>query len=128
MDDALLHNSFRHNGFFKNPSNSDFGQITVSSGQPQNCFVGNVSPDGSAPPNLEKIQPTCGGITKAANEGGPLFAQVLCDTGFGGCPKGAHYPQPTKVELTKVPKTLRSMPNPCVGAPANAWCVGGKPV
>jgi hypothetical protein len=122
MGDALLHNTFTHNGFFGNPSNSDFGQITVSSGQPSNCYVRNSYPDGSAPSNLEKTQPKCGVTTKSANTGGPLFGQVLCDTGFGTCPAGAHYPKSSKVNLTKVPTNLPSMSNPCSGVPVNAWC------
>ena len=36
--DALLDNTFSHNGYFGNPSNSDFGQITLFGGEPQNCF------------------------------------------------------------------------------------------
>jgi hypothetical protein len=125
--DALLHNTFRHNGYFRNPSNSDFGQFTLFGHEPQNCFAGNKDPDGSAPTNLEKTQPRCGGITKAANTGGPLFGQVLCDTGFGACPAHAHYPKVTgKVVLKPLPKKLPTMPNPCANVPANAWCPRGS--
>ena len=126
-NDALLHNTFSNNGFFKNPSNVDFGQITISAHQPRNCYAHNVAPDGSAPPNLEKLQPTCGTLTTKANTGGTLLGQVLCDTGFGTCPAGASYPKSTGVVMHPLP-TLSSMPNPCAGVPANAWCVGGKPV
>ena len=125
---ALLHNTFSHNGFFGNPSNGDYGQITISAHQPSNCYAGNTAPNGSAPPNLETLQPTCGIPTAAANTGGALLAQVLCDTGFGTCPAGAKYPKPTGVVMHPLPKTLATMPNPCAGVPANAWCVGGKPV
>jgi len=121
--DALLHNTFRHNGYFKNPSNSDFGQITLFAGEPRNCFAGNTDPDGSAPKNLEKIQPRCQGRTTAANSGGALFGQVLCDTGLGSCPPNAHYPKVTgKVVLTPLPKDLPTMPHPCANVPANPWC------
>jgi hypothetical protein len=125
---ALLHNTFSHNGYFGNPSNADFGQITISAHEPRNCFAGNTAPDGSAPPNLETLQPTCGPLSRAANTGGPLLGQVLCDTGFGSCPAGAHYPNATGVVMHPLPKNLPSMPNPCAGVPANAWCAGGKPV
>lgn len=124
---ALLHNTFRHNGFFGNPSNSDFGQITLDPGHPQNCYAGNVAPDGSAPPDLQTTQPTCGALTKTANTGGPLLAQALCDSGFGGCPSDAHYPKATGVVMHPLPKDLPTMPNPCQGVPDNAWCSGGKP-
>ncbi len=121
--DALLHNTFKHNGYFHNPSNSDFGQFTLFGGEPQNCFAGNKYPDGSAPSGLEKYLSTCGKKTKAANTGGELFPQVLCDTGFGTCPANAHYPKVTgKVVLKALPKNLPTMPNPCANVPANPWC------
>jgi hypothetical protein len=123
--DALLHNTFVHDGYFGNPSNSDFGQIVFTAGQPQNCFVGNVDPQGSSPSNLEAVQPTCDPITKKANTGGPLLDQVLCDTGFGGCPKGAKYPLSKAVTLTTVPKGLPTMPDPCKGVPNDLWCPSG---
>ncbi len=122
--DALLHNTFTNNGFFGNPSNSDFGQIVLGTGKPQNCFAANSFPDGSAPTDLEQTQPTCGPITTAANTGGDLLGQVLCDTGLGGCPPGAVYPQPTGVVMHALPTNLPSMPDPCAGVPANAWCRG----
>ena len=124
--DALLHNTFRHNGYFHNPSNSDFGQITLFGGEPQNCFAANRYPDGSAPANLEKTQPHCGATTKAGNTGGPLFDQVLCDTGLGACPADAHYPKVTgTVVLKPLPGNLPTMPDPCANVPANPWCPRG---
>ncbi len=126
--DALLNNTFSHNGYFGNPSNADFGQITTSGHQPQNCFAGNQAPDGSSPSNLEASQPTCGKLTTAANTGGPLLGQVLCDTGFGSCPAGASYPPAGTVVMHPLPTGLASMPNPCQGVPENAWCPGGRPI
>jgi hypothetical protein len=121
--DALLHNTFRHNGYFGNPSNSDFGQITLFGNEPQNCFAGNIAPDGSAPANLEQTQRTCGVTTTAANTGGDLFPQVLCDTGLGPCPSGASYPTPNGTVILKpLPRGLRAMPDPCAGVPADPWC------
>jgi len=125
--DALLKNNFVHNGYFGNLSNSDFGQITLNSNEAANCFAGNTAPDGSAPANLESTQPTCGALTTASNSGGSLLTQVLCDTGFGSCPAGSSYPQPTTVVMHPLPK-LASMANACAGVPANPWCKGGKPV
>ena len=124
--DALLDNTYSNDGYFGNPSNSDFGQIVFSAGQPQNCFAGNVDPQGSAPTDLEQIQPTCGAITKTANTGGALLDQVLCDTGFGACPPGAHYPKPSKIVMKPLPTGLPTMPNPCTGVPANPWCPAGQ--
>ena len=124
---ALIGNTFSHNGFFGNPSNADYGQIVINAHLPQNCYSNNTAPKGSAPPNLEKVQSRCGPLMTAANTGGPLLAQVLCDTGNGTCPAGAKYPQATGVVMHPLPKTLVSMPNPCAGVPANAWCPNGRP-
>jgi hypothetical protein len=123
--DALIGNSFANDGYFGNPSNSDFGQITIEGHEEQNCFSSNKDPQGSSPSDLEKVQPTCGSITKAGNTGGPLLAQVLCDTGFGKCPPGAKYPTSKKVLLTELPKGLPTMPDPCSGVPVNPWCPKG---
>jgi hypothetical protein len=125
--DALVDNTFSHDGFFGNPSNSDYGQITLFGGEPQNCFSGNNAPDGSAPRNLEKKQSTCGPISTAGNTGGPLFGQVLCDAGLSACPPGAKYPTPSgHVVLHPTPIGLPTMPNPCQGVPANPWCPSGS--
>ncbi len=134
QSDALLNNTYSGNGGYGNPTNGDFGQITLSGGEGQNCYGGNTAPAGFTPSDLEQTQPpgTCGVTTTAGNTGGPLFTQVLCATGFAAtlgvdC-TGANYPKPTTPPiLTSVPTNLPTMPNPCQGVPANAWCVGGKP-
>ena len=120
-------NTFSHNGYFGNPSNSDFGQITLWAHEPANCYSRNTAPDGSAPSNLEQIQPACGPITTASNTGGALLDQVLCDTHVGSCPAGAKYPAPTGVLMHPLPNDLASMPNPCQGVPKSAWCPNGSP-
>ncbi len=129
-NDALLKNKFINDGYFKNQSNSDFGQITLAGGEPQDCFAGNVDPQGSYPTNLEKVQAKCGTISTKSNTGGALFNQVLCDSGYGTCSSTEKYPQPTAVELQKLPKAsqLTTMPNPCAGVPNNLWCKAGKPI
>ncbi|MGH9047054.1 MAG: hypothetical protein ACRDVW_07045 [Acidimicrobiales bacterium] len=129
--DALLDNTFSKNGFWKNPDNADFGQITLYGHEPQNCFAGNTAPDGSAPANLEQAQSTCGKTTTSSNTGGTLLGQVECDTGFGTCPADASYPKPSAsgVVMHPLPTSgLATMPDPCKGIPADAWCKGGKPV
>jgi hypothetical protein len=128
--DALLHNTFSHDGYFGNPSNGDYGQITISAHQPQNCFAGNTAPDGSTPANLEQAQAACGTLTTAPNEGGALLAQVLCDTGIEGnsCPPGAKYPPAGEPVMHRLPTNLPSMPDPCQGVPENAWCPDGHPL
>jgi hypothetical protein len=121
--DALLGNTFSNNGYFANPTNSDFGQITFFGGEPQNCFRHNVSPDGSAPSNLQATQKVCGVTTASGNTGGDLLSQVLCDARLSSCPSGANYPTPTgTVTLEPVPSNLPTMPDPCKGVPSNPWC------
>jgi hypothetical protein len=132
--DALLNNVYTGNGGYGNATNGDFGQITLFGGEGQNCFGGNIAPAGFTPTNLEQAQPpsSCGVTTAAANTGGNLLTQVLCDTGFaatvGISCTGANYPTPsTPPTLTPVPTGLPTMPNPCAGVPDNPWCVAGRP-
>jgi hypothetical protein len=125
--DALVHNTFTHNGYFGNLSNADFGQIVINGNGTRNCFAHNTAPSGSAPPGLQLSQPACDGTPGVANVGGALLAQVLCDTGFGTCPAGSRYPQLGAIVMHPLPPALPSMPNPCQGVPANPWCPGGRP-
>jgi hypothetical protein len=124
--DALLDNTYTRDGYFGNQSNSDFGQITLFSGEPQNCFAGNRAPAGSAPTDLEQVQARCGALTKSPNTGGPLLAQVECDAGFLSCSSTELYPKRTVTVLAKVPGDLPTMPNPCVGVPTDPWCPSGS--
>ena len=115
-----------HNGSFGNPSNSDFGQITLFPHEAVNCYQGNAAPDGTAPANLQQLQRSCGSTTTASNTGGALLSQVLCDTHLGRCPAGARYPKPTGVVLQALPTDLASMPDPCAGVPRTDWCPAGS--
>lgn len=125
MNNALLNNHFSHNGSFGNPSNGDYGQITLNSGKPQNCYRGNVAPNGSTPSDLQQSQAVCGTLTTSSNSGGALLGQVLCDTGNGPCGSDMVYPKPTGVVMHPLPKGLPTMADPCKGVPDNAWCSGG---
>jgi hypothetical protein len=119
---ALLHNTFSNNGFFKNPSNSDYGQIVITPGKPRNCYQSNNAPAGSSPADLERTQPSCDATPAKATGSGDLLKQVLCDTAFGSCPAGANYPKTTGVVMHALPAGLPTMLDPCEGVPANAWC------
>ena len=44
--DAVLHNTFTHNGGYGNPTNGDFEQLNFES-HPSDCFSGNVDTAGS---------------------------------------------------------------------------------
>jgi hypothetical protein len=123
--DALKSNTFVNDGYFGNPSNADFGQILLHSGPPSNCYADNNSPRGSAPPNLEQLQPTCGVTSTSTNSDNTLLAQVECDSRLAPCPPGATYPPQTDVRLAPLPTNLPTMANPCAGVPSNAWCPAG---
>jgi hypothetical protein len=129
QNDALLNNTFINNGFFANASNGPFGELTLSSGEPSNCYQGNTIVSGPALYQSTLLNSTCGTTTTTADLGGYLFTQVLCDTGNGACTAGMTYPQPTGVVIQPLPRRqLATMPNPCKGVPANAWCRGGRPI
>jgi hypothetical protein len=120
--DALMGNTFVNDGYFGNPSNADFGQILLHTGLASNCYADNNAPRGSAPPNLEQLQPTCGVTSTSTNSDTTLLAQVECDTRLATCPPGATYPPQTGVHLAPLPAGLPTMAKPCSGVPTNAWC------
>jgi Right handed beta helix region len=120
---ALIGNTFSHNGFFGNATNGDYGELTLNSGEPGDCFANNTAPDGSYPTDLETTHTTCGTVTTAA-ETGALLGQVACDTGAEPCASGMNYPKiTTNVTMRPLPTAnLPTMPNPCDGVPSNPWC------
>jgi hypothetical protein len=135
--DALIDNTFSGNGFFDNPTNGDFALTNFEAG-PTDCFSGNVEAGGapvvSTPSNAEQLYPTCNGqvvqpsdVTSTQSE--TFTNEVLCDSQVSlsagskpPCQSTDHYPRLSKVVMHKLPKGLASMPNPCAGVPANAWC------
>lgn len=125
-NDRLQGNTYVNNGYYGNPSNADFAQIVIHSGLPSNCYVGNTAPKGSAPANLEQLQPVCGVKSASANLDAALVTQVECDTRLAACPASAHYPVPTSVRLEALPSGLPTMADPCAGVPSNAWCHAGS--
>jgi hypothetical protein len=131
QNDALVGNTFTHDGFFGNPTNSDFGELTLSR-HLTDCFSKNHAPDGSYPTNLATAEKSCTGKMvngNATTTGASLYAQVLCDTRIdtSQCTPGSHYPPRGTVVMHPVP-ALPSMPNPCKGAPPNPWCKAGSPI
>jgi hypothetical protein len=129
--DALLHNSFSHNGGYGNPTNGDFEQLNFET-HPSDCFRGNTNTAGSLTPEAAKLQqasPTCSSTPVAPNFNIPFLNEVLCDSQVSlppfGCQPGDHYPRRTEVIMHKLPRHLPTMPNPCAGVPANPWCPAG---
>jgi len=126
-------NTFKHNGFFGNDTNSDFGEITSTSA-PTNCYHGNTEAGGgeptSSPSGLQQSKPKCG--PKAAPDPNPSMTnQVACDSQFfaslspsgsSPCTPGSSYPTKTGVVMHPLPAGLATMPHPCEGVPSNPWC------
>jgi hypothetical protein len=132
---AILANSFHHNGWFGNDTNSDFGEIT-STAAATNCFHGNVEQGGgqvsSSPAGLQQTKPVCNRNTVPPDTNPQMTNQVVCDSqAFAGllpgtssspCTPGSNYPQQTHVKMPPLPSKLATMPKPCANVPANPWC------
>ncbi|MBV9465737.1 MAG: hypothetical protein JO206_15510 [Solirubrobacterales bacterium] len=127
---ALVGNTFTHNGFFGNDTNADFAEATTTAGHAINCYRGNSDAQGnltSSPTGLQQSNGSCGQTALIPDVDLPFTSQVLCDSQFLGagstpCPPGANYPRRTAVIMHPLPRDLATMPNPCAGVPANPWC------
>ena len=129
-------NTFQGNGFFGNQTNGDLADLATAPaeapGAAGDCFHGNRTPGGapatSWPLTLQTTQGTCGlPVYPDPASTAALGVQVLCNTQqFGPCPVGvvANYPRQTHVAMRPL-ALQRTMPHPCDGVPANAWCGSG---
>jgi hypothetical protein len=148
--DVSIDNQFQNNGFFGNPTNGDIGLATIAH-TPGNCFAGDQDPAGGTttnstdPVGMESnplYAPTNGMCTNTnTGDMGPLAAEALCDTQLlAPCPTlntlcdynpnlpcipapafPLNYPRPGTIQLS-MPPAQPTMPDPCSGVPANAWC------
>ena len=116
------------NGFFGNPTNGDLAEISELH-DPGNCWHGNFHPDGSpvtsAPADLQITHATCGVPNQGAGLDEPAGgAGDLRKPGPRPVPSapGMIYPRTTRVVMPPLPRGLQSMPDPCRGVPANAFC------
>jgi hypothetical protein len=131
---TLVGNTFTHNGFFGNDTNSDFGEITETPGHPINCYQGNVDTSGtltSSPSGLQHSNATCGQTAVVPDTNPRLTAEVACDSQFfqgTPCTPGSEYPQhgPGQPMPSLPTGQLATMPHPCAGVPKNPWCAGRK--
>jgi hypothetical protein len=125
---AIVHNTFIHNGFYGNTSNGDIAELTTTAAA-SNCFDDNIDAQGvtTSPAGLEQSKPRCGG-TVLPDANVAFTNQVLCDSQFFGPTPciGANYPKRSKVEIQPLPRTLNTMPHPCAHVPRNPWCPGRK--
>ena len=88
--DALLDNTFHHNGFFGNPSNADYGQLALDSGQPPTALRGTRRQAAAYRATSRSSQPTGGPITPKANAPSSLLGQVRSATPSSGPARLAH--------------------------------------
>jgi hypothetical protein len=137
--DAIIGNTYEHNGFFGNPTNGDIGAGNFEPG-PTDCFGGNVEMGGGAvttsPPLAESLYPECTGMTVPPDLNGPFLAEVACDseaisigpiTGGQTCLPNANYPRRTTVNMPPLPpaSSLPGMKDACKGVPTDPWCPAG---
>jgi hypothetical protein len=138
--DAVVENTFAHNGGYGNPTNGDIGLTNFFPNEPTDCFHGNKDTSGqltTAPSNAQQMYPKCKGDMSAPSDttpGGAMFTEeVACDAtlplptvGKAPCAPGDHYPRRKRVIMHRLPprSKLPTMPNPCHGVPANPWCPG----
>jgi hypothetical protein len=135
--DAILDNTFSHNGGFGHPSNGDIAWLNLEGGHPTPCFKGNTEAGGGAastsPSGIQKSHPTCNGSPTPANGNGTFLNELLCDTQVSlnppnppSCPTGP-YPRPHGTPVMHpLPKHLPTMANPCSDVPHNPWCRRAK--
>ncbi len=128
-NDAMVGNTFTHNGYFGNPSNGDIAETTFIANHPVNCFSANKDSGGSltsSPSTLQSSNATCGPVASTPDQNLPYVFQALCDTQVFGpktpCVVRGRYPRRARVVMHPLPKGLKSMPNPCAGVPKNPWC------
>ena len=129
--DHIVGNTFTHNGGYGHPTNGDIAWFNFQSGHPTPCFSGNTDTSGTvttSPAGLQQTNGSCNGSAAPANGNTSFLLEVLCDSGVElvsgvppTCPTGS-YPARGAAIMHPLPKHLATMPNPCAGVPANAWC------
>jgi hypothetical protein len=122
-------NVMRDNGFFGNVTNGDLANATLPF-TTNNCFLKNIdlktNRPTSSPSNLQNPMGagSCGFAWNPDTlEEVTLIEQVLCDAqgpSTGLCTSPG-YPQPTVPSVLPIPRQA-TMPDPCLGVPANSWC------
>lgn len=130
---ALIGNVFSHNGFFHNPTNGDFAEVTLEGG-PTDCFSANTDTSGgpvtSSPSGLQQSKPSCNGNIAPANGNFQFLTQVACDSGAAigpaqgstSCLLGGNYPRRRAVVMHPLPSGLPTMPHVCSGVAVDPWC------
>jgi hypothetical protein len=127
-------NTFTANGGFGNPGNGDIGETSGTNPNANadgNCYHDNVDTSGtftSDPPNINS-RTMCGSGYSGEPLTSVLGLQAICDSqALTPCPQlpAATYPRAGAITLPP-PPPQPTMPDPCRGVPANAWCATAPP-
>ncbi len=112
--DKVANNTFEDNGGSDTPYSKDLmmqGGFFVSS--PNNCAIGNTTPDGTQPEDIEGTWSCNNSTTPSPNGGFGAIAWVIQLSEESEAQPGESQPAPGPQE---------TMPNPCEGVPANPAC------
>jgi hypothetical protein len=146
--DFSTDNKFSGVGTDGNATDADLGNLLIYGNEDENCASRNTewnstfTTETGPATTTESISTTCGAKTPkttvlGSNTDVAFLLQAECDAGLlsGSDCSSAKYPQATGVTMQPLPGAsglespdtadLPTMPNPCKGAPANAWCPGG---
>jgi hypothetical protein len=122
-------NTFRDDGTFGNPGNSDLATAGLIAGSavPRNCFYANQAIGAaitSAPANIEQAGVDGWPCAKpGTGNDEALLRQLGCATLRGQCTvPHSSYPRRTGIDYASLP-ALTGMPHPCTGVPRNAYCL-----
>ncbi len=134
--DAVIGNTYAHNGFFGNPTNGDIAAANLEPG-PTDCFSANQDVGGNlttSPPLAEALYPRCTGATTPPDLNLPFLDEVACAsgsisllgsvTGSDLCLPGSTYPRQTKIVMHPLPGAVSGSydgtPVPALENPASA--------
>jgi hypothetical protein len=120
-------NEFEDDGAFGNVTNGDLALLSLAqlSPSPRSCFYDNSAPGSQLTSSPARIQARavdgkpCALPETAANPA--LLQQLGCADGGTCTARHANYPHPVTIASIALPR-LPTMPNPCAGAPKNAFC------
>ena len=129
VNNQVVYNTFKNNGFSGSPGDAD---IAIDGTGIQNCIEANKTSAGGP----AKVDPPIPASLNSCGDDNPLRGQVgrgiyapgdpLVDVMSALNAAGITEPKNFKGPGPH-PEAMKTMANPCAGAPANPWCSNGKP-
>ena len=130
VNNQIVYNRFKNVGFGKSPGDAD---VSMDGTGIQNCIDHNVEVGGGEatvdPPNPVGLSdcgsgnPLRSGAGRGLYSPGDPIVDVMSALNAAGITEPKDYKGPGPH-----PDAQKTMANPCAGAPANPWCVHGRPV